>query len=248
MLDSPATKNALTPAAVRAMIDAIETTAVQDGARAVLIGSTGDDFCAGADVVAANRPDGERPRTGNLQRRTALEAHRLIELIMSVQVPVVCAVKGWAAGLGFQLAIAADFTVAATDASFWEPFVARGFTPDSGATWLLPRIVGLARTKQLLMLATHLDGTAAEEWGLIHQAVPAADVDTVAAELAATLAAGATVALGLTKACVHSALTTPLGDAMAKEALALELSSRSADFREGMAAFAQRRPPVFEGR
>ncbi len=104
-------------------------------------------------------PDGstERPRAGSIQRRLPSTAHRLIRLMTSVQVPIVCRVQGWAAGIGFQLALALDFTVAADDARFWEPFTERGFTPDSGATWLLPRRSGEVRARQLLLLGRRLD-------------------------------------------------------------------------------------------
>ena len=92
-----------------------------------------------------------------MQRRTPLQAHRIIALLLEVQLPVVCAVRGWAAGLGCQLALAADFTVAAEDSRFWLPFVKRGFTPDSGASWLVPRLVGVARAKELLLLGRRGD-------------------------------------------------------------------------------------------
>ena len=146
-LDRPTRRNSLTPAAVRAIIEALEVAATDDGLRAVLLTSSGPDFCSGADIVAGNADGGERPRVGSIQRRTAVQAHRLIEVLTTLQLPVVCAVRGWAAGLGCQLALAADFTIAAEDATFWEPFVPRGFTPDSAATWLLPRLVGVARAK-----------------------------------------------------------------------------------------------------
>lgn len=247
-LDRPSHKNSLTPASVRAIVEALEEAAADDSLRAILLGSSGPDFCAGADLVAANPEGGERPRVGNLQRRTAVQAHRLIEMLSSVQLPVVCAVRGWAAGLGCQLALAADFTVAAETASFWEPFVPRGFTPDSGATWLLPRLVGVARAKELLLLGEKLTGAQAAAWGMIHRAVPDAEVAGAAEALALRLAQGPTVAIGLAKRCLHSSLELSLGEAMAREALALELSSRSADFREGLAAFQERREPKYRGR
>jgi 2-(1,2-epoxy-1,2-dihydrophenyl)acetyl-CoA isomerase len=247
-LDRPSHKNSLTPASVRAVVEALEAAAADDSLRAILLGSSGPDFCSGADVVAANPEGGERPRVGNLQRRTAVQAHRLIEMITSIQLPVVCAVRGWAAGLGCQLALAADFAIAAETATFWEPFVARGFTPDSGASWLLPRLVGVARARQLLLLGDKVTGLQAAEWGMIHRAVPCEEVADAAEELIGVLAQGPTVAIGLAKSCIRSSLELGMTEAMAKEALALELSSRSGDFREGLAAFKERREPNYRGR
>ena len=169
---------------------------------------------------------GERPRTGSIQRRTPLQAHRIVSLLFEVQLPVVCAVRGWAAGLGCQLALAADFTVAAEDSRFWLPFVKRGFTPDSGASWLVPRLVGVARAKELLLLGRPIDGRQAADWGMIHRAVPEPDVDGAVGELVAELRTSATVALGLTKRCIHAALDGGIVDAMHNESMALELSSR----------------------
>jgi 2-(1,2-epoxy-1,2-dihydrophenyl)acetyl-CoA isomerase len=246
-LDRPARRNALDGEAVRALVSALEAAATDDALRVVVLTGRGTDFCAGADWVASNASGG-RPRTGSLQRRTALQAHRVIELLTSLQLPVVCGVRGHAAGLGFQLALAADFTLAAESACFWEPFGERGFSADSGATWLLPRLVGVARAKELLLLGRKLSGTEAAAWGIIHRAVPDAELDTELAALAGRLAGGPTVALGLTKRCLQRSLETGLVEAMQDEAFALELSSRTADFKEGLLAFRERRAPKFEGR
>lgn len=247
VIDRPDRKNALDPVAVRELIDVLEAAATDDSLRAVLLSATGSDFCSGADWVAANR-SADKPRPGSLQRRTALEAHRLIAVVMETQLPVVCAVRGWAAGLGCQLALAADFAIAADDSTFWLPFTKRGFTPDSGATWLLPRLIGVARAKELLLLGRPVSGADAASWGMIHRAVPGDQLETAAHELVGELAGAATVALGLTKRCVHTALDGGIVEAMAGEAMALELSSRTSDFREGLRAFTERRDPVFEGR
>ncbi len=123
----------------------------------------------------------------------------MIELVHTIQLPVVCSVRGWAVGIGCNLALAADFTVAATDAVFWEPFVDRGFSPDSGSTWLLPRLVGVARARRMLLLGEKVSATDAADWGLIHQAVTGPSSTTTAEELLARLACGPTVAIGLAK-------------------------------------------------
>lgn len=246
-IDRPGRKGALDVAAVRRLVEALEDAAIDDTLRVVHLAGTGDDFCVGADLVAANR-DAPRPRPGSVQRRTAIQAHRLVGLLTEIQLPVVCAVRGWAAGLGCQLALAADFTIAANDARFWEPFTGRGFSPDSGATWLLPRLIGVARAKELLMLGRIVEGAEAAEWGMIHRSVTPDELDDAVDTLVGRLATGATVALGLTKRLIHSTSVGTLADAMVQEALALELSARTSDFREGLAAFAAHRDPDFGGR
>lgn len=246
-LDRPDRRNSLSHDMIDTLVAALTDAATDDGLRAVHLRGTGDDFCSGADWVATNST-GERPRTGALVRRIPLTAHRVIELVQSIGLPVVCTVRGWAVGLGCNLALAADFAIAADDAVFWEPFVSRGFTPDSGATWLLPRLIGVARARRMLLLGEQVRADDAAAWGLIHDAVPAADVDAATEELLATLASGPTVALGLAKSAMRTAQHATLEQAMTQELFNLELSSRTKDFKEGLSAFRERRPPHFEGR
>ncbi|HEX7133368.1 MAG TPA: enoyl-CoA hydratase-related protein [Iamia sp.] len=247
-LDRPEKRNAIDDAVMLGLIEAIDAAGRDEDVRAILLAGSGDHFCSGADIVARNAPTGERPRVGSIQRRVPSLAHRLVPLVCSVQVPVVCAVQGYAAGIGLHLAVAADFTIAAADATLWEPFSQRGFTPDSGGTWLIPRRVGPIRARELLLLGRRLTGTEAAEWQLVHRAVPAAEVALEARALAAELAAGPTVALGLTKWLLHQGEGRALEQHLADEAFALELSSRSEDFREGLKAFGEKRDPDFRGR
>lgn len=247
-LDRPAKRNAIDDAMTTGLIDAIDVAGRDEEVRVIVISGAGQHFCGGADIIARNAPGGERPRVGSIQRRVPSTAHRLIPLIMSTQTPVVCRVTGWAAGIGFQIALAADFTIVAADARLWEPFTERGFTPDSGATWLLPRLVGLARARELLLLGRELSGAEAADWGLVHASVPAADVDRETQELVDRLSSGPTVALGLTKWLLGATHNATLQEQLHNEALALELSSRSEDFREGLGAFKEKRPPDFTGR
>ena len=247
-LDRPSHRNALSHDMIEATVAALSDAATDDTLRAIHIRGAGEDFCAGADWIATNTGGDPRPRTGNLVRRIPHTAHRVIELVHSIHLPVVCSVRGFAVGLGCNLALAADFTVAATDAVFWEPFAARGFSPDSGATWLLPRLIGLTRAKQMLLLGEKVSAADAADWGLIHQAVSPGALDDSCEELLARLAAGPTVALGLTKHAINYGQHATLTQSMTQELFDLELSCRTTDFKEGLAAFREQRPPQFHGR
>ena len=248
-IDRPEKRNAVDDTAVRAMVSHLEVANSDEAVRAIQLTSNGDDFCSGFDILGRNADaDAPRPRVGSIQRRLPVLSHRAIALLLSTQVPVVAAVRGWAAGLGLHLALAADFCVVARDARLWEPFATRGFTPDSGGTWLLPRLIGVARAKELLMLGREVSGEEAAGWGMVHAAAPATEVDATATALARRLADGPTVALGLTKWLVHEGAGLDLERHLANEAFALELSSRSTDFREGMQALRDRRDPEFDGR
>jgi 2-(1,2-epoxy-1,2-dihydrophenyl)acetyl-CoA isomerase len=249
VIDRPGKRNALDDDMVAAMIDAVDASERDEGVRAVLVSGEGAHFCGGFDIVSRNADrSGQRPRAGSIQRRLPSQAHRLVPLFVSVQVPIVCAVRGWAAGIGLHLALAADFAVAAEDARFWEPFTERGFTPDSGGTWLLPRRVGEVRARDMLLLGRPVSGAEAAEWGMVHRAVPATEVMGSAEALAAQLAAGPTVAIGLTKWLLSRGAGVPLEAHLRDEAFGVELSSRSEDFREGMQAFVDKRAPRFTGR
>ena len=247
-LDRPDKRNALDDTMIAGMIEALDVANRDERVRVVRLDGAGDHFCGGADIVARNAGGGGRPRVGSIQRRVPSTAHRLIALVATVQVPIVCSVRGYAAGIGLHLAAAADMTVAASDATFWEPFSARGFTPDSGATWLLPRLIGVVRTRELLLLGRRLTGDEAAAWGLVHRAVAPDELDASTAALTEQLAHGPTVALGLTKWLLHESASSSLPTQLQHEALGLELSSRSEDFREGLAAFRDRRDPDFRGR
>ncbi|HNM85035.1 MAG TPA: enoyl-CoA hydratase/isomerase family protein, partial [Mycobacterium sp.] len=181
-LNRPERRNSLSHSMTDSLVTELTAAAYDDSLRTVCIDAAGADFCSGADWVATNDA-GRRPRPGDLGRRIPHTANRVIELIATIQLPVVCVVRGWAVGLGCNLALAADFTLAADTATFWEPFVDRGFSPDSGATWLLTRLVGVARARRMLLLGEKVDGATAANWGLIHQAVDSDGLQDAAEDL-----------------------------------------------------------------
>ncbi|MCU4183233.1 enoyl-CoA hydratase/isomerase family protein [Acidiferrimicrobium sp. IK] len=246
-LERPDKGNAVTAEIAAGLIDAIETASQDDTTRVVIIRGQGKNFCSGFDI-SGNRGDGPQPRAGHMERRLAAGAHRLIETIQYAQVPVVTVVAGWAAGFGNVLALSGDYVVADTSAKFWVPFVGRGFTPDSGTTWILPRLVGMARAKDMVLRSRPVAAEEALRWGLISQVTEPGDLEAAAAAIVAELAAAATVSVGLAKQLLAQNSNATLSDSLRNEAMTEELAIRTADFKEGMRAFGERRGATFEGR
>jgi 2-(1,2-epoxy-1,2-dihydrophenyl)acetyl-CoA isomerase len=246
-LDRPQRRNALTDDVVLSLIETIEAAGSDESIRVIALSGSGEDFCSGFDLGERGGGD-EKPRAGATQRRMRWQVNRLIPTMLETQTPIVTAACGWVIGLGLNLVLASDFAVVADDARLRAPFAAMGFTPDSGGSWLIPRLAGVARAKEILMLGHDVSGAQAAEWGMVHRAVAAGDVDAVAGELVDELASAATVAVGLTKLLIHRGLGVDLERHLADEALAIELSSRSEDFHEHARARRDKRDPKFEGR
>jgi 2-(1,2-epoxy-1,2-dihydrophenyl)acetyl-CoA isomerase len=249
-LDRPQRKNALTAAMIEGITEAVDAAGVDDDTRVIALRASGADFCSGIDLVQSSGGEGgaaRRPRTGHLQRGFHQGAHRMIQALDAVQLPVVSAVRGWAAGIGNALALSADVVIASTTARFWVPFVTKGFTPDSGNTWLLPRLVGVRRAKEMVLRGKPIAGARAAEWGLVTECVEDDMLESALDEVVAELAAAATVAYGLARTVLHRNLELPLAAALQNEAIHEEVAVRSDDFKEGMRAFAEKREPDYSG-
>ena len=246
-IDRAERRNSLTDPIVYALVDLFDAAGSDESVRVIHLTGTGEHFCSGFDL-GERSPGPDRPRVGSIHRRMNGHVNKLIPTMLSTQTPIVCTARGWVIGLGLDLALASDFTIVADDARLWAPFTTFGFTPDSGASWLIPRLAGVARAKDMLMLGTKVSGADAATWGLVHASVPASELDATGEELLARVAAAPTVALGLTKLLVHRGLTADIDRHLADEAWAMEVSSRSDDFKEYGKASREKRDPEFGGR
>lgn len=246
-LDRPERRNSVTDPIVYGLVDLFDAAGSDEDVRVIHLTGSGDHFCSGFDL-GERTPGPEKPRVGSIHRRMNGHVNKLIPTMLSTQTPIVCTARGWVIGLGLDLALACDFTIVADDARLWAPFTTFGFTPDSGCSWLVPRLAGVARAKSMLMLGEEVAGADAASWGLVHQAVPAAELDAAGEALLQRLAAAPTVALGLTKLIIHRGLTADLERHLHDEAWAMEISSRSDDFKEHGKAMSEKRDPDFRGR
>ncbi|MDC2959803.1 enoyl-CoA hydratase-related protein [Streptomyces gilvifuscus] len=245
-LDRPEALNALTPDQRELLIELLADASADPGVRAVVVTGSGRGFCAGADL-RGGAAGGERV-AGDVARMIRTGAQRLIAAVLDCEKPVIAAVNGTAAGLGAHLALACDLVLAAESAKFIEVFVRRGLVPDGGGAYLLPRLIGPHRAKELMFFGDALSATDAERIGLVNRVVPDAELDKSARDWAARLAVGPTRALALTKQLVNASLDGDRAAAFAAEAAAQEINMTTADAQEGVRSFVERRSPEYRGR
>ena len=252
-LNRPEVRNAITHDQRERVIDLLDAASAQVDIGAVVLTATGDGFCTGADLRAGRRPAAPRPEgaperiMGDASRMIRRGAQRLISAVLDCEKPVVGAVNGTAAGIGAHLAFACDLVVAAESARFIEVFVRRGISPDGGGAYLLPRLIGLQKAKELIFFGDDLSAADALGLGLVNRVVPLAQLETTAAELAGRLATGPTKALGMAKWLLNRSFDSDRQTAFDDEAWAQELITGTVDCGEGLRSFAERRPPEFKG-
>ncbi|MGH2685644.1 MAG: enoyl-CoA hydratase-related protein [Actinomycetota bacterium] len=246
-LDRPEKLNALTQTMSDELVDAFTAAGNDDAVRAVLLTGGGRGFCAGQDLTEFDQAyrTGGRP---DIREHLERSYHRLIPVIVDIPKPVVCAVNGVAAGAGVSLAVACDIRIGSEQARFTQAFVKIGLVPDSGGTWLLPRVIGYARALELSMTGEMVDAARALDIGLVSRVVSADTLMKEAGELAATLAALPTAAIGEAKKLLRDALGSDLATALHAEAEAQARMGQTHDNLEGVMAFIEKRAPRFEGR
>ncbi|GGV54455.1 enoyl-CoA hydratase [Streptomyces longisporoflavus] len=255
-LNRPEAMNAVTRDQRERVISLLADASADPAVRAVVITATGKGFCAGADLrgtpasataaTSATAPTERVP--GDVARTIRLGAQRLIAAVLDCEKPVIAAVNGTAAGIGAHLAFACDLVIAAEQAKFIEVFVRRGLVPDGGGAYLLPRLVGPQRAKELMFFGDSVPASDAERLGLVNRVVPAADLEKTARAWAERLATGPTRAIAMTKQLVNASLESDRATAFAAEAAAQEINMTTADANEGVASFVERRSPSYKGR
>jgi 2-(1,2-epoxy-1,2-dihydrophenyl)acetyl-CoA isomerase len=235
------------------LIRHFEDAQVDVAVRAIVLTAAGErHFCTGADLSVPQpmrkQPEGAPDRvvgTGINMMRRGFET--LMQRIQDCEKPVIVALNGAAAGGGSMLTLAADLVIAADNAKLIQVFVRRGLIPDGGVAYLLPRLVGLHKAKELIFFGDDLSAADAEKLGIVNKVVPASELQATAKEWAERLASGPTKAIGWSKKLLHDASELSRRDLLEEEAMLVEINTMTEDSREGVAAFRERRNPEWKG-
>jgi 2-(1,2-epoxy-1,2-dihydrophenyl)acetyl-CoA isomerase len=252
-LDRPDVHNALDWKTRESLVDALAEASADLHVRAVVLTGVGERaFCTGADlrvpVPTPEKPEGAPKRAqGDVARSIATGWQRVITAVLDCEKPVIAAVNGTAAGAGMHLALACDLVVMADSAKLVPVFVRRGIAPDAAGAYLLTRLIGPQRAKQIYLFGDDIPAARALELGLVNEVVASSHVLNLAQSLAARLATGPTRTHGITKRLVNHALDVDRDAALAEEAWAQELVMTTDDAQEGVQAFIERRDPTFRG-
>lgn len=241
-LNRPSTRNALNAALIAALRTRVREVAADERVRAVVIAGAGEGFCSGADL-REGLSGSDKPLDERID-----ELHDVIRTIVRAPKPFVAQVHGGAVGFGADIALACDLRVLSTAGYIQEKFVKIGLMPDGGGTFWMPRLVGMGRALEYLLLGTKLEAPLALELGLANRVAEPGELATVTAELAAALAKGPPLAFAQIRKAVRESFSGTIDDALAREKAGQLGLLASADMMEGVLAWAQRREPNFSGK
>ena len=243
MLNRPAKKNAANGQMWNELLETFRDIASTSDDRVVVLTGAGGEFCAGADLTGGGTGGPNQHQLAQMRHigDVALALHRL-------PIPTIAKVRGVAVGAGCNMALGCDLVVASENARFSEIFARRGLSIDFGGSWVLPRIVGMHRAKELALFADIIDAAEAERIGLVNRVVPDSEIDEFVDGWAARLAAGPPIALAMTKRMLDNSMAVTLEQALDDEGVAQALNFSTADTMEAMRAFVDKREPKFEGR
>jgi 2-(1,2-epoxy-1,2-dihydrophenyl)acetyl-CoA isomerase len=242
-LNRPDRLNAVNPVLAREFPQALHDAALDDAVRVVVITGAGRGFCAGLDLADPNPPSGTRA--------DRLDPYywvgRWVQAITQCEKPVIAAINGAAAGAGFGLALSCDLRVMQAGAVCTAGYVRRGLSPDAAVTWFLPRLIGQSRAADIILTGRDVSADEAERIGLVHAVWPAEDFAERVASYAEQLAGGPPIAYALSKRLLLSSADASLDQQLREELTHIKTCFASADVREAMAAFKEKRAPVFRG-
>jgi 2-(1,2-epoxy-1,2-dihydrophenyl)acetyl-CoA isomerase len=242
-LNRPSTLNAFNDQMIKETTDAFKQAGRDKAARCVVITGNGRAFSSGQDLADVNQREGDFSIGEHLRHGY----NRLIWQMVNLEKPIIGAINGVAAGAGCSVALAADIRIASDKASFIQVFSKVGLIPDSGSTWILPRLIGYARAYEMAITADKITAEKALAWGLVNDVAPADQLMEVTAAWAQRLAHGPTLAFGLTKRAMQKAWTISLAEALEYESFLQEAAGRSYDSKEGVRAFLEKREPGYRG-
>lgn len=243
-IDRPDLRNAIAPAHRDRIIELLAQATSDEMTRCVVIAGAGGSFCSGADLRGSS---GQAP-AGGVADVIRQGAQRLISAVLDCPKPVIAAVDGVAAGIGAHLALACDLVIASESARFIEVFVRRGLVPDGGGAYLLVRLIGPQKAKELVFFGGDVHAEDAREMGLVNCVVPVDQLEVVVREWAERLADGPTQTIALAKRLINGAHDVDRASAFDAEALAQEKNMQTEDAQEGIRSFIERREPNFKGR
>jgi len=245
-LNRPDALNTLDPPMIDALVAHTSALAADDGLRVVVLRGAGRHFMAGGDIRSFAARLGEEPaaRRAGFERMIG-RLHAAIENLHRMPHPVVGCVHGAVAGFGLSLMNACDLVIAADDAYFASAYRQLGLTPDGGGSWSLPRLVGMRRAMEILLLGERFGAAEALTLGIVNRVVPAGELDAAAAALVHALATGPVLALRNAKRLVRESMARTLSEQLQAEATSFGACAATADFVEGVTAFLAKRPPNF---